>query len=113
MERANEGVEVLRLRAPGRVQRTTNIYLLEGDGGVVVYETGSVGAADAIRQAAEQRGGISRIVLSHAHADHRGGASRLEAPIFCHPTSGRVLRATAGRRTALTSRRSEIRSCGP
>jgi glyoxylase-like metal-dependent hydrolase (beta-lactamase superfamily II) len=85
MERAGEGVEVLRLRAPGRVQRTTNIYMLEGDSGVVVYETGSVGAADAIRQACAQRGGISRIVLSHAHADHRGGASRLEAPIFCHP----------------------------
>jgi glyoxylase-like metal-dependent hydrolase (beta-lactamase superfamily II) len=85
MERVGEGVEVLRLRAPGRVQRTTNVYLLEDDGGVVVYETGSVGAADAIREAAAQRGGIRRIVLSHAHADHRGGASRLDAPIFCHP----------------------------
>jgi glyoxylase-like metal-dependent hydrolase (beta-lactamase superfamily II) len=85
MERAGDGVEVLRLRAPGRLQRTTNIYLLEEDGGVVVYETGSVGAAAAIRQAADQRGGINKVVLSHAHADHRGGASRLDAPIFCHP----------------------------
>jgi glyoxylase-like metal-dependent hydrolase (beta-lactamase superfamily II) len=67
------------------VQRTTNIYLLDDDGGVVVYETGSAGAAGAIRRAAAERGGITRIVLSHAHADHRGGASRLDAPIFCHP----------------------------
>ena len=43
MERAGEGVEVLRLRSPGRIQRTTNIYLLQDDGGVVIYETGSVG----------------------------------------------------------------------
>jgi glyoxylase-like metal-dependent hydrolase (beta-lactamase superfamily II) len=85
MDRAGEGVEVLRLRAPGRPQRTTNIYLVQDDGGVAVYETGSVGAAEAIRQAAAARGGITRVVLSHAHADHRGGASRLEAPIFCHP----------------------------
>lgn len=85
MERAGEGVEVLRLRAPGRARRTTNIYLLADDGGVVVYETGSVGAAGAIRRAAEDRGGITRIVLSHAHADHRGGASGLDAPIVCHP----------------------------
>lgn len=85
MEGVGEGVEVLRLRAPSRIQKTTNIYLLEDDGDVLVYETGSVGAADAIRQAATERGGIKRIVLSHAHADHRGGASRLDAPIFCHP----------------------------
>jgi hydroxyacylglutathione hydrolase len=85
MERAGEGVEVLRLRAPGRLQKTTNIYLIEDDGGVVVYESGSVGAADAIRRAAAERGGITRIVLSHAHPDHRGGAARLDAPIYCHP----------------------------
>jgi glyoxylase-like metal-dependent hydrolase (beta-lactamase superfamily II) len=84
VERAGEGVEVLRLRPPARLQKLTNVYLLADDGGVVVYETGSVGAADAIRGAAAERGGITRIMLSHAHADHRGGASRLDAPIFCH-----------------------------
>jgi hydroxyacylglutathione hydrolase len=25
------------------------------------------------------------VVLSHAHADHRGGASKLDAPVVCHP----------------------------
>lgn len=85
MERAGDGVEVLRVRPPGRVQKLTNIYLVADDGGVLVYETGSVGAASAIRTAAGERGGITRIVLSHAHADHRGGASRLDAPILCHP----------------------------
>lgn len=84
-ERAAEGVEVLRLRPPARVQKLTNIYLLDDGDGLVVYETGSVGAADAIRAAAAERGGINRIVLSHAHADHRGGASKLDAPVLCHP----------------------------
>ena len=85
LERAGEGVEVLRLRPPARVQRLTNIYLLEDEGGVTVFETGSVGAAGAIERASAERGGIRRIVLSHAHADHRGGASKLDAPIYCHP----------------------------
>jgi len=84
-ELVGPGVELLRLRATGRLRRTTNIYLLEDDGGVVVYETGSAGAAPAIRKAAVQRGGVRRIVLSHAHPDHRGGAPHLQAPIFCHP----------------------------
>jgi glyoxylase-like metal-dependent hydrolase (beta-lactamase superfamily II) len=85
MERVGEGIEVLRLQATVHPHKTTNIYFLQDDDGVLVYETGSVGNADEIRRAAAERGGITRIVLSHAHADHRGGASQLAAPIFCHP----------------------------
>lgn len=85
MERVAEGVEVLRLRPPGRPQRLSNIYLLADDGGVTLYESGSVGMADRIGEAARERGGLKRVVLSHAHADHRGGASALGAPVYCHP----------------------------
>jgi hydroxyacylglutathione hydrolase len=85
LERVAEGVSLLRGRPPGRLQRLTNIYLLEGDGGVTVFESGGRGMAPAIASAAGERGGIERIVLSHAHADHRGGASELDAPVFCHP----------------------------
>jgi hydroxyacylglutathione hydrolase len=85
MERVAEGVELLRLRPPGRPQRLTNIYLLADDGGVAVFETGAQTAARHIERAAGERGGIKRIVLSHAHADHRGGAAHLDAPVFCHP----------------------------
>ena len=84
-ERVADGVEVLRLRPPARAQRLTNIYLLRDGERVTVYESGSVQAAPAIRRAAEERGGIERIVVSHAHADHRGGASKLDAPVLCHP----------------------------
>jgi hydroxyacylglutathione hydrolase len=85
MERVAQGVEVLRVQATVHPQKTTNIYFLEDDDGVIVYETGSVGNAEEIGRAAAERDGITRIILSHAHADHRGGASRLDAPIFCHP----------------------------
>jgi glyoxylase-like metal-dependent hydrolase (beta-lactamase superfamily II) len=84
-ERVAEGVEVLRLRGPGRVQRLTNVYLLEEEGRVTLFDSGSVQMAGEIERAAGERGGIGRIVLSHAHADHRGGASKLEAPVACHP----------------------------
>ena len=85
MERIAEGVHVLRLRPPGRLQRLTNIYLLENGGQVTLFESGSRGMAGAISGAAAGLGGIARIVLSHAHADHRGGASALDAPVLCHP----------------------------
>lgn len=79
-----DGVSVLRLRPPGRVQRLTNIYLLADGGGVTVFESGSVTQADAIASAAKEHGGIRRVVVSHAHADHRGGASKLGAAVYCH-----------------------------
>jgi glyoxylase-like metal-dependent hydrolase (beta-lactamase superfamily II) len=85
-EKAGDGVEVLRLRPPfPRLQRLTNIYLLDDDGGVTVFETGSLRNAEEIERAGAERGGIKRIVLSHAHVDHRGGAARIDAPIYCHP----------------------------
>jgi glyoxylase-like metal-dependent hydrolase (beta-lactamase superfamily II) len=37
------------------------------------------------RQAAEQLGPIRRIVLGHSHADHRGIAKGIGAPVHCHP----------------------------
>ena len=86
MERVVDGVEVLRIRPPPpRFQRLTNVYLLEDDGGVTVYEAGSARNRDAIKRAADERGGIKRIVLSHAHVDHRGGAAGIDAPVYCHP----------------------------
>jgi hydroxyacylglutathione hydrolase len=84
-ERLAEGVWVLRLRPPARLQRLTNVYLLEDDGGVVAFDSGSAGMGPAVGEAAAEHGGLRRILLSHAHPDHRGGASRLDAPVLCHP----------------------------
>ena len=79
-----DGVYVLRLRPPRRIQRLTNIYLLTDGGRVTVFDTGSRDMASAIARAAAPHGRIERVVLSHAHADHRGGASGLGAPVVCH-----------------------------
>jgi glyoxylase-like metal-dependent hydrolase (beta-lactamase superfamily II) len=39
----------------------------------------------ANRKAAIELGGIDRIVLGHAHADHRGTAPHLGPPVYVHP----------------------------
>ncbi len=74
------GVWLLRSGLPGR----TNVFLIEDEGGVTVYDGGSRQMRGAIRAAAVRFGGIRRIVLGHADADHRGAAAGLEAPIYCH-----------------------------
>ena len=76
------GVWVLR---GGGLGRHMNVYLIEDDDGVTVYDAGSRQMSGVIRAAAVRFGGIRRIVLSHADCDHRGGAAGLDAPIYCHP----------------------------
>ena len=41
--------------------------------------------SDGLLAAAARLGGIKRVVLGHADADHRGAAPALEAPVYCHP----------------------------
>jgi glyoxylase-like metal-dependent hydrolase (beta-lactamase superfamily II) len=96
VERVADGVEVMRLRPPMRAQKLTNVYLLEEAGQVTLFDTGSVQMVDAIRAAADERGGIGRIVLSHSHVDHRGGASKLDGPIVCHPDDVADVEGDAG-----------------
>jgi hydroxyacylglutathione hydrolase len=62
-----------------------NVYLLEDGDGVTVFDAGIAGMEAAILAAAARHGGISRVVLGHADADHRGAAPALHAPVFCHP----------------------------
>jgi hydroxyacylglutathione hydrolase len=58
------------------------VYLLDSDEGVIAFDAGIRGSGADILAAAG--GTIAKIILSHAHADHRGGAPELDAPIFCH-----------------------------
>ncbi len=82
MEKVADGVWLLR----GDLRKSMNIYFLEdGDGGVVQFDAGSKAMTKRARAAGEQLGGLERIVLGHAHADHRGAAPGLDAPVFCHP----------------------------
>jgi glyoxylase-like metal-dependent hydrolase (beta-lactamase superfamily II) len=62
-----------------------NVYFLEDEGGVVQFDAGARSMTKQARAAAERLGGLKRVVLGHAHADHRGTAPYMGAPVFCHP----------------------------
>lgn len=81
MEKVADGVWLLR----GDTRKSMNIYFLEDGDGVVQFDAGTKAMAKKARAAGERLGGIRRIVLGHAHADHRGTAPSLDAPVYCHP----------------------------
>lgn len=83
LERVADGVWLLRGGAP---LRTMNVFLLEDEGGgVTLFDGGIASMAGALALAAAPLGGINRVVLGHADADHRGAARALGAPVLCHP----------------------------
>jgi hydroxyacylglutathione hydrolase len=77
-----DGVWVVRGGFPSR---TMNVYLLRDGEGVCLFEAGIVSMTSALAAIGAQMGGITRVVLSHAHPDHRGAAPGLGAPVYCHP----------------------------
>ncbi len=82
MEPVAPGVWVMRGGLPRRVM---NVYLLEDDGGVTLFDAGISDMTAWIAAAAERMGGLRRVALGHAHEDHRGAAPGLDAPVYCHP----------------------------
>lgn len=81
MEQVADGVWLLR----GDLRKAMNIYFLEDGDGVVQFDAGTKSMVKQARAAAQRLGGLKRIVLGHAHADHRGTAPSLDAPVYCHP----------------------------
>jgi glyoxylase-like metal-dependent hydrolase (beta-lactamase superfamily II) len=81
MEEVAEGVWLLR----GDARDSMNVYFLEDGDGVVQFDAGTKGMTGKVRAAGERLGGLKRVVLGHAHADHRGTAPFLDAPVHCHP----------------------------
>ncbi len=77
-----DGVWVVRGGFP---MRTMNVYLLADEGGVTTFDAGISAMTAAVAVAGGRLGGIKRVVLGHADADHRGAAAGLRAPVFCHP----------------------------
>lgn len=82
LEPIADGVWVLRGGFP---RRTMNVYLLRDGDGVCVFDAGIRSMTPALAALGAQLGGITRVVLSHAHPDHRGAAPGLGAPVYCHP----------------------------
>ncbi|HEY4450558.1 MAG TPA: MBL fold metallo-hydrolase [Solirubrobacteraceae bacterium] len=75
-----EGVWVVQGQ-PGRC----NVYLIEDDGGVTMFDAGARTMTRAVAGAGAKLGGIRRVVLGHGHTDHRGSAPALGVPVLCHP----------------------------
>jgi len=80
LERVADGVWLLR----GDLRGAMNIYFLEDGDGVVQFDAGTKAMRKAAAEA-RQLGGLKRVVLGHAHADHRGTAPYLGVPVQCHP----------------------------
>ncbi len=81
MEKVADGVWLLR----GDARDSMNVYFLEDGDGVVMFDAATKPMVKKARAAAEQLGGLKRVVLGHAHPDHRGMAPYLDAPVHCHP----------------------------
>jgi glyoxylase-like metal-dependent hydrolase (beta-lactamase superfamily II) len=81
LERIADGV----WRLAGDLRHGMNVYYLEDDGGVTQFDAGTRAMTDDARRAAAELGGLKRVVLGHAHPDHRGTAAGLGVPVLCHP----------------------------
>ncbi|CAB4938709.1 unannotated protein [freshwater metagenome] len=82
LEDVADGVWLLRGGFPGK---TMNVYFVRDGDGVLMFDAGVRSMAGAAAAAAASLGGLTRIVLGHAHADHRGTAAALGVPALCHP----------------------------
>jgi glyoxylase-like metal-dependent hydrolase (beta-lactamase superfamily II) len=83
--------EIARIVAPNPGPMTlegTNTYLY-GSEPCVVIDPGpdDAGHLEAVRAAAEERGGLGLVLLTHSHGDHADGAERLGAEVVL-PSGG-------------------------
>jgi glyoxylase-like metal-dependent hydrolase (beta-lactamase superfamily II) len=81
LEPVAEGVWLVRGGFP---KRAMNAFFIEDDDGVTMFDAAISDMARGLQEAAERFGGIKRIVLGHAHEDHRGAAPEIGAPVWCH-----------------------------
>jgi len=75
-----EGVWRVTLGRPLKI----NVFLIRENDGVAVFDSATRQLGPAIRRAADALGGATRVIIGNAHADHRGGARAVAAPVHCH-----------------------------
>jgi glyoxylase-like metal-dependent hydrolase (beta-lactamase superfamily II) len=87
MQKVTEGIFVVEIPEPNS-KGTVNCYLLEGDSGITIVDTGPY-SKQAIRiwdQIISRNKTIDKVVLTHIHPNHNGMAgwlkSRTNAPIY-------------------------------
>jgi predicted ester cyclase len=88
-----EGVWIVRGGLPAR---DMNVYLVRDGDGVLVFDAGIRSMTKAVAAAGARLGGITRVVLGHSHADHRGVAPGLGVDVFCHPAEKADAEADGG-----------------
>ncbi len=81
MEKVAEGVWLLR----GDTGKSMNIYFIDDGDGFVQFDAGTKAMTKKARAAAAELGLLKRVVLGHAHVDHRATAPGMKVPVFCHP----------------------------
>jgi hydroxyacylglutathione hydrolase len=89
-----DGVWVIRGGFPSK---TMNVYFVRDGDGVLVFDAGIEAMTKAVAMAGAQLGGITRVVLGHGHADHRGVAPGLGVATFCHPAERADAEGDGGR----------------
>jgi glyoxylase-like metal-dependent hydrolase (beta-lactamase superfamily II) len=84
MMRILEGVHQIKVPAPGDVGWTTNAYVLEGDNGHILVDSGwdSQEALWALQEGVKGANlklrDIKKLVITHIHPDHYGLASKMK-----------------------------------
>jgi glyoxylase-like metal-dependent hydrolase (beta-lactamase superfamily II) len=65
-------------------RRPMNVYLIKEHDGVTMFDAGVESMAEPLKAICDRMGGLKRIVLGHAHGDHRGAAPHMGVPVYCH-----------------------------
>jgi glyoxylase-like metal-dependent hydrolase (beta-lactamase superfamily II)/predicted ester cyclase len=81
VEPVADGVWLIRGGVPAK---DMNVYFVRDGDGVLIFDAGIRQMTNGIAAAAVELGGLTRVVLGHAHADHRGAAPGLGVPVYCH-----------------------------
>lgn len=81
LEKVADGVWRMRGGLPAK---DFNVYFIEEDDGVTLFDGGIRAMTNSVAKAGARLGGITRVVLGHAHPDHRGVAPGLAVPVLCH-----------------------------
>jgi len=106
-EQIADGVWLVRGGVP---VKDMNVYLVRdtqvspsaspgtGGHGVLAFDAGIKQMVNGIAAAAAQLGGLTRVVLGHAHHDHRGAAAGLGVDVYCHEDERADAEGDAGMR---------------
>ena len=85
-----------------------NVYVLEGQGGLTLVDTGVPGSAEkilgAVRSLGKHPADVKHILVTHLHGDHTGSLAALKqvtgAPAYMHPIDAALVREGRASRPA-------------